>query len=225
MEYLAFTFRVAWLFLFCFCIGLFYAIFTGVFTGLFGGHGEASGGHGDLGGGHGDAGGGHGDVGHGDAGGHGADAGHEAGAGAQSAVAHGEVHFSPLSPIVVAMFLVAFGAAGMITNGALGWPIWLSVSISTVAGLAVAALTFLLFYKLVQATQASSEATVAGLVGEAAEVITAIPRDGLGEIAYVSRGSRYTAPARSDTGMTIPVFSPVVIRRIAGNTYYVAPKP
>jgi hypothetical protein len=216
-EVVAFTVSIGWLYLFCFCIGLFYAIFTGVFSGLLGGHG------GEAGGDHGDA-GGHGDIGHhGDVSGEGGDVAHQ-GAATASAVAHGEVHFSPLSPIVVAMFLVTFGAVGMITSSALGLAAWLSVGISVVCGFAAAGLTFLLVYKVIQATQASSEATVAGLVGETAEVITAIPRDGLGEIAYVARGARYTAPARSETGATIPIFTAVVIRRIAGNTFYVAPK-
>jgi membrane protein implicated in regulation of membrane protease activity len=151
------------------------------------------------------------------------DFGQEAGV-FEEAVDQGRVHFSPLSPIVIAMFLTAFGGAGLITTGALKWGAWTSVPISVLAGFGVAALTFVLFYKLVQATQASSEATVAGLVGEAGEVIVAVPRDGLGEIAYVSRGTRYTAPARSATGTTIAVNTPVVIRRIVGNTFYVAPK-
>ena len=210
MDCIALSSWVQWLYLFCFCIGLFYGIFVGIFSGFFGGHEGAAGDHGDIGG-HGDAGGHAGDIGHG-------------GDVTQSVVAHGEAAFSPLSPIVLAMFLASFGGAGLITSSALRMVAWLSVSISVVAGFGMAALTFLLFYKLVQATQASSEATVAALVGETAEVITAIPRDGLGEIAYVARGSRYNAPARSDTGAIIPAFTQVVIRRIAGNTFFVAPK-
>jgi len=151
------------------------------------------------------------------------DLGHDAAA-AYEAVDQGHVHFSPLSPIVVAMFLTSFGGSGMITSGPLKLDAWKSVPISIVAAFAVAALTFGLFYKLVQITQASSEATVAGLVGMAAEVIVAVPRDGLGKIAYVARGSRYTAPARSATGTTIAVHTPVTIRRIEGSTFYVVPK-
>ena len=54
-----------------------------------------------------------------------------------------------------------------------------------------------------------------------AEVITPIPADGLGEIAYVRRGSRFTASARGEGGVAIPNRSVVTIVRIVGNTYYV----
>lgn len=234
---------IEFVYLVCFLVGLFYALVAGVLTGLFGGgegagHVEAGAGDLDAGGGLdvGEVGadtdlGGHVEVGAGDldAGGDvDLDAGGQevahAGPGAGEAVDQGVVHFSPLSPIVIAMFLTAFGGAGLITSGPLGLKPLVSVPLSVVAGFAVGALTFLLFYKLVQATQASSEAAVAGLVGLEAEVTVPIPRDGTGEIAYVARGTRYTAPARSAEGITLAAHTPVVIRRIAGNTFFVAPK-
>ena len=55
-------------------------------------------------------------------------------------------------------------------------------------------------------------------------MILAIPRDGLGEIAYVAKGSRYRAPARSASGTKIAAKSTVVIRRIVGSTFSVALK-
>jgi len=82
-------------------------------------------------------------------------------------------------------------------------------------------MTFAFFNKIFKITQGSSEPHVQELVGKEAEVITPIPTDGLGEIAYVRRGSRFTASARAEGGVAIPNRSVVTIVRIVGNTYYV----
>jgi len=104
--------------------------------------------------------------------------------------------FSPLSPTTIASFITAFGGVGMILSAwrdpfgvdqcALGYP----------GGLLVACLVFWLFRTVFRRTQGSSESKVAQLVGAPATVITPISSDGVGEIAYVQSGSRYTAPAR-----------------------------
>ena len=67
----------------------------------------------------------------------------------------------------------------------------------------------------------SSEARVSETVGLTAEIITPITEDSVGEIAYITRGSRYTAPARSLDGRTIGRGRPVKIWRLVGATYYV----
>jgi hypothetical protein len=43
----------------------------------------------------------------------------------------------------------------------------------------------------------------------------------LGEIAYVARGTRFTAPARSEDGKPHPAHSTVVIERIVGSVFCV----
>jgi hypothetical protein len=45
--------------------------------------------------------------------------------------------------------------------------------------------------------------------------------NGLGEIAYTRRGSRFTAPARAESGDAVPKQSIVTITRIVGHTYYI----
>jgi membrane protein implicated in regulation of membrane protease activity len=61
------------------------------------------------------------------------------------------------------------------------------------------------------------------LLGQEANVISPIPSDGVGEIAYVQGGSRYSAPARTENGVAIPAGRPVKITRIVGTQFYVEP--
>ena len=71
-------------------------------------------------------------------------------------------------------------------------------------------------------TQSSSEGRLANVVGTSATIITPIPLDGVGEIAYVQAGSRYTAPARSENGVAVPNGATVKITRIVGTQFYVS---
>ena len=54
-------------------------------------------------------------------------------------------------------------------------------------------------------------------------LITPIPADGVGEIAYVQAGSRYTAPARTEGGAAVTNGQTVKIVRIVGTQFYVTP--
>ena len=98
-----------------------------------------------------------------------------------------------------------------------------SVITATGCGLGFGALAFLIFRKVYSATQSSSEAEVAALVGTQAEVITPIGKDRVGEIVYISKGSRFTAPARSQDNLDLPKNTPVEIVRVVGNTFFVKP--
>lgn len=135
----------------------------------------------------------------------------------------GSIHFSPLSPVVIAMFVTAFGATGMICLRVFKFSSIVSLPIAVVAGVAVAAVTFYIFVALFSKTQGSSESQIATLVGCEAEVITPIPAEGFGEIAYISKGARYTAPARSMGNQEIKAHTAVCIEKITGNTFFVNP--
>ena len=126
------------------------------------------------------------------------------------------------SPTVLSCFVTAFGACGLIlTRIDATKSVWISAPISAVAGLIMATLAFLLFNWMFERTQSSSEVRVASLVGQTASIITPIPADGVGEIAYVCGGARYTAPARTETGSSVPAGKPVRITRIVGSQYFV----
>src|SRR5882672_8233444 len=126
------------------------------------------------------------------------------------------------SPTVLSCFVTAFGACGLIlTRIDATKSVWISAPISAIAGLIMASLAFLLFNWMFEKTQSSSEVRVASLVGQPASIITPIPENGVGEIAYVQGGSRYTAPARTESGKPVPSGKPVKISRISGTQFYV----
>jgi membrane protein implicated in regulation of membrane protease activity len=85
----------------------------------------------------------------------------------------------------------------------------------------MAFLALLLFNWMFNKTQSSSESKVASLVGQSASIVTRIPHDGVGEIAYIQGGTRYTAPARTENGTPVGAGKPVRITRIVGTQYYV----
>jgi len=131
---------------------------------------------------------------------------------------------SMFSPTVLCSFVTAFGAFGLLFSeiDATRSP-WLSAPLSAVGGVGVAGIVFLIFNTLFKKVQGSSESQVATLIGKTASIITPIPENGMGEIAYVQGGARYTAPARSEKGAPISASQPVKITRIVGSQFYVEP--
>ena len=140
-------------------------------------------------------------------------------AGADSSDAPG---ISLLSPIVMAAFLTAFGAFGLVFSQfeATKRPI-LSAPLSIASALAISYALVFVLEKVMRAADSSSESQVATLIGHAANVITPIPAGGVGEIAYVQSGTRYSAPAREEAGQPVASGSTVTITRIVGSQFYV----
>jgi hypothetical protein len=199
-------------YLLCFLLGLGYAVFAAIF-GAFSGHDFGGGGHDvsvphDLGGGH-DVVAGY-DATSADVGGH-----------AVGDISH-EPAISPFSPPIVAMTLITFGGTGIIFTELFGWGT-LSVLPSGASGIGMGVIIFFLFYTIIRKAQGSSSPSIGETIGLEAEATTPIPPDGVGEIAYVARGSRFTARARCSTGQTLPSHSAVRIERWVGNTAYVKP--
>ena len=126
------------------------------------------------------------------------------------------------SPTVLACFVTAFGACGLILSRIEATrSVWISAPISAVAGVAMASLAFFLFNWMFKHTQSSSESRVGSLAGLSASIVSPIPKNGVGEIAYVQSGSRYTAPARAEDGAAIPAGKAVRITRVVGTQYFV----
>ena len=97
----------------------------------------------------------------------------------------------------------------------------ISAPLSGLAGFIMALLAFWLFNFMFRHTESSSESRVASLVGQAASIVTPIPENGVGEIAYVQGGTRYTAPARATTGKPVAAGKSVRITKIAGTQFFV----
>lgn len=154
--------------------------------------------------------------------GHVGGSGGHAEAGADSSDSPGVSFFSP---IVMAAFVAAFGAFGLIFSQfeATKSPV-VSAGLSVICAVFVAGTMVSALGKLVRASDSSSESRVATLIGQPATVITPIPANAVGEIAYVQAGSRYTAPAREETGAPVGSGSEVRITRIVGSQFYVTTK-
>jgi len=129
---------------------------------------------------------------------------------------------SAFSPTIIASFVTAFGGFGIIFHQipATHNP-WASAPLAIVSGLLVASGVLWLLRQLFSQTQSSSESKVGSLVGHVATIITPIPENGVGEIAYVQAGTRYSAPAREEHGTSVPIGKSVKITRVVGTQFYV----
>jgi len=129
---------------------------------------------------------------------------------------------SIFSPTVMASFVTAFGGFGLIftqfpkTSSAV-----VSAPLSVLGGLVVAGALLVFLRAVFSHTQSSSESKVAALIGSEANVITPIPENGVGEIAYVVGGTRYSAPARAENNVAVANGKTVKITRIVGTQFYV----
>jgi membrane protein implicated in regulation of membrane protease activity len=129
---------------------------------------------------------------------------------------------SAFSPTVIASFITAFGGFGIIFHQipATHNP-WASAPLAVVSGFLVAAGVLWSLRQLFSKTQSSSESKVGSLVGQLATIITPIPENGVGEIAYVQAGTRYSAPAREEHGTSVAIGKSVKITRVVGTQFYV----
>src|SRR6185369_4920662 len=186
------------IYLVCFFLGLGFAVLSALLAGVFGGH---AGPHVDAGGVHVDLGASHTD-------------------GTHAPVGDGQVHFSPLSPVSIALFVTTFGGISLLLKK-FGYPPLVQLPVGMLSGLIVGGAVSYAFFRIMQATQASSHARAGEEIGLEAEVTVPIPNDGLGEIAYVVRGTRFTNPARTLDGKELPAHVMVKIVKQAGNTYIV----
>lgn len=126
------------------------------------------------------------------------------------------------SPTVLASFVTAFGACGLILRSIPATSShWISAPLSAVAGGVMALLVFWLFNAMFRKTESSSESRVSSLVGQAASIVTPIPENAVGEIAYVQGGTRYTAPARALDGKLVSAGKSVRITKIVGTQFFV----
>lgn len=197
------------IFIGCLVFGIAYAVILMGVGALGGGDGHADGGHAD--GGHADGGGA--DGGHAD----GSDGGHADG----GAAGHPLLFLNLTSPMGIATFITGVGSSGLICLDGFRLSILWSVIGSGVGGLLLnVVVTFSIFQIFVKA-QASSIPKSRELHGIEAEVITQIPEQGVGEIAYISKQGRQTAIARSSAKVAIPKGECVIIEKFVGSAAYV----
>ena len=131
---------------------------------------------------------------------------------------------SAFSHTILAAFVAAVGGFGLIFTEipATSSPMISAPLAAVCGGLGAGGLLYVL-RQLFQHTQSSSESKVGTLVGTSATVLTPIPQHAVGEIAYVQAGSRYTAPARTESGAAVAAGQTVRINRVVGTQFYVVP--
>lgn len=130
----------------------------------------------------------------------------------------------PISGTVVATFITGFGGAGVLAHYLFKWGLVQGLGFAALGGLALAGAAFGVLEIIFKQTQAGSEFASGDAVGREAEVITAIPANGAGEVAFVMKGQREACAARSVDGAAIPHGRLVVIDKVMGAVVYVRPK-
>jgi hypothetical protein len=133
-------------------------------------------------------------------------------------------HMHPVSGTTVATFITGFGGGGIVGHYLLHWALLPGLVLATASGVALAGAAYLVLEMIFRQTQGGSEFAVGEAVGREAEVITAIPANGTGEIAYTVRGQREIAPARRADGGALGRGRIAVIDKVMGHTIYVRPK-
>ncbi len=182
----------------CFFLGLGFTVLSALLSGVLGGH---MGPHIDVGDAHLDLGGIHTD-------------------GPNVGPTDGAVHYTPISPVSIALFITTFGGVGLVMKK-MGQPALFQIPAAAFSGMVVAGLVAYAFFKVMQLTQASSHARVDEEIGGPGEVTVPIPNGGMGEVAYVVRGSRFNSPAQTVDGKELPIGVKVKIVKKSGNSYLV----
>jgi membrane protein implicated in regulation of membrane protease activity len=135
---------------------------------------------------------------------------------------HGTVGVSALSPMTIASFVTSFGGLGLIATQLLAIRDTLSLVFAAVGATLISAGMFFFYSQVLVAGQGSSAVQLGGIKGKQAEIIIPVPKNGLGQVAFVTQGTRTTWSARSADGEPIPRGTIVTIQAVTGNTLIVS---
>lgn len=128
---------------------------------------------------------------------------------------------SPLSPTVIATFLTGFGGGGMLANNYFQLSLGKGITVALFTGLLLSGGTFGALTLLFRSTQGGSEFVLQDMVGKVVEVITPIPENGMGEVAFTAKGTRVNKAARAVDRKAIARNQPVSVVKVVGNVLYV----
>jgi hypothetical protein len=149
---------------------------------------------------------------HGLGGGHGHDGGGD----------HGGAGVSVFSPTIIASFITAFGGLGIIfSQFDATKPPYISAPLSAGGATLLAGILVFVMRQIFAHAEGSSESKISTIAGMAATVVSSIPENGVGEIAYVQAGTRYTAPAREEKGLPVSSGHAVTITRVVAGQFFV----
>jgi len=135
----------------------------------------------------------------------------------------GGLDFISVSPFALAIFGATFGMTGLITR------LWFemasvpSILWATSVGLVIGVSAQAFFIYVLSPSKSSHFTLSDDAIGREVEVITTIPGNGLGEIAYDNVSGRVKLGARSSTGKQIKHGTLVKIERVTGRVAVVHP--
>ena len=131
-------------------------------------------------------------------------------------------HFPFFSPLALATLSAAIGAWGLIAQFGFRLPGDRSLLVAVPAAFVTAYLVTWASWRVVSGSRGTSTIRLSALQGAPAEVITPIPAGGVGEVAALVDGQRFTAPAREQDGGALARGAAVTVVRMVGNTLFVA---
>jgi len=127
-----------------------------------------------------------------------------------------------VSVLAIASFISSFGAFGLIAVTLFDAGTVTSLIVALVGGILIGIAAQLFFLYILSPT-ISSEIQQTKLIGMVAEITTPIPANGVGQIAFVAKGSRVTYSARAtETDLSMSRGTAVRIERIVGGMAYVS---
>jgi membrane protein implicated in regulation of membrane protease activity len=146
------------------------------------------------------------------------------GAAKASADAGGSFHFPFFSPLALATLCAAIGAWGLIAQFGFRLSGDRSLLLALPAAFLTAYAVTWVSWRLVSGSVGTSAIQTSALAGATAEVTTPIPEGGVGEVAALVDGQRYSAPAREEGGGAVARGTVVTVVRMVGNTLLVTPQ-
>ncbi|MGI5861456.1 MAG: hypothetical protein ACOX6T_05290 [Myxococcales bacterium] len=159
----------------------------------------------------------------------GADGGLDAGADVEAGDGHASVHLPIFSPTVISFFVFTFGAFGLLFHRAFGIENpWVHAPMASVGALLSGLGLAFGIYKITSHLESNRLGRVSDALAAPVEVTISVPAVGMGEIAYVSAGTRQTLSARSADGREYKQGTSVRVVKIADGVAFVAelpPKP
>lgn len=163
--------------------------------------------------------GGHGTV-HDGAGSYGVESSGHGSVSADSA-ATASFHFPFFSPLALATLFGATGGFGLIAKAGFTLDDGMSLLVALPAALLTAYAVTYTSWRVTRSSIGSSEIRTRELVGAVGEVVTPIPQGGVGEVAVVVGGQRFTNAARAMGGAAVPRGASVIVRQMGGATMLV----
>jgi membrane protein implicated in regulation of membrane protease activity len=131
---------------------------------------------------------------------------------------------SPFNPLVMASAITTFGGVGIISMVGFGMNSFISTIIALASAFVIGAALFFGVVRFMYGSQSNSVFSHDDLINIEAEILTPIPENGFGEIAYMVNGIRSTLSAKSTEGNPIRRGATVIIREIDGSVAMVQQK-